>query len=118
LKNLCEELTVKDKKENRRHTSVLQDFLTQYLAVRTSRKIQELVGGAINIVQSFSVKGHPYDNAVMECFFKYLKKEETNRRTYSSFDELKLSIFQYTHGFYNSFRPHSHNKLFLPIRQK
>ena len=118
MKNLCEELTVKDKKENRRHTSVLQDFLTQYLAVRTSRKIQELVGGAINIVQSFSVKGHPYDNAVMECFFKYLKKEETNRRTYSSFDELKLSIFQYTHGFYNSFRPHSHNKLFLPIRQK
>lgn len=31
---------------------------------------------ALNIIQSFSAKGHPYDNAVMECFFKYLKKEE------------------------------------------
>ena len=27
---------------------------------------------ALNIVQSFSAKGHPYDNAVMECFFKYI----------------------------------------------
>ncbi len=68
----------------------------------------------LNIVQSFSAKGHPYDNAVMECFFKYLKKEETNRRTYSSFDELKLSIFQYINGFYNSFRPHSHNNGLSP----
>ncbi len=68
----------------------------------------------LNIVQSFSAKGHPYDNAVMECFFKYLKKEGTNRRTYSSFDELKLSIFQYIHGFYNSFRPHSHNNGLSP----
>lgn len=68
----------------------------------------------LNIVQSFSAKGHPYDNAVMECFFKYLKKEETNRRTYSSFDELNLSIFQYVHGFYNSFRPHSHNNGLSP----
>ena len=34
---------------------------------------------ALNIIQSFSKKGHPYDNAVMECFFKYLKKDETNK---------------------------------------
>lgn len=29
----------------------------------------------LHMVQSFSAKGHPYDNAVMECFFKYLKKK-------------------------------------------
>jgi len=63
----------------------------------------------LNIIQSFSAKGHPYDNAVMECFFKYLKKEETNRRSYSSLDELKISIFKYIFGFYNSTRPHSNN---------
>lgn len=68
----------------------------------------------LNIVQSFSAKGHPYDNAVMECFFKYLKKEETDRRIYSSFDELKISIFEYIHGFYNSYRPHSHNNGLSP----
>ena len=61
------------------------------------------------MIQSFSAKGHPYDNAVMECFFKYLKKEETNRRSYSSLDELKISLFKYIFGFYNSTRPHSNN---------
>lgn len=29
---------------------------------------------SLHMVPSFSRKGHPYDNAVMECFFKYLKK--------------------------------------------
>ena len=64
---------------------------------------------SLGMIQSFSAKGHPYDNAVMECFFKYLKAEETDRRSYSSFDELKLAVFKYIHGFYNSLRPHSHN---------
>lgn len=64
---------------------------------------------SLNIIQSFSAKGYPYDNAAMECFFKYLKKEETDRRTYSTLDELKLSLFKYIDGFYNSVRPHSHN---------
>lgn len=69
---------------------------------------------SLGMIQSFSAKGHPYDNAVMECFFKYLKKEETNRRTYSSFEELKLSLFEYIVGFYNSYRPHSHNNGLAP----
>ena len=63
----------------------------------------------MGIVQSFSAKGHPYDNAVMECFFKYLKKEETERRIYATLDELKTSLFRYINGFYNSLRPHSAN---------
>ena len=57
----------------------------------------------LNIVQSFSAKGHPYDNAVMECFFKYLKKEETKRRKYSNFEELKLSVS----GAFTAFTIHS-----------
>lgn len=31
----------------------------------------------LNIVQSFSKKGYPFDNACYECFFKYLKKKKT-----------------------------------------
>lgn len=68
----------------------------------------------LNMVQSFSAKGHPYDNAVMECFFKYLKMEEINRKSYSSCEELSLSLFEYIHGFYNSLRPHSHNNGLSP----
>lgn len=68
----------------------------------------------LDMIQSFSAKGHPYDNAVVECFFKYLKMEETNRRSYHSFEELSLSLFEYINGFYNSVRPHSHNNGLSP----
>ena len=67
------------------------------------------------MIQSFSAKGYPYDNAVMECFFKYLKYEETNRRSYGSLSELQDALFRYIHGFYNSIRPHSHNNGVSPI---
>ena len=62
---------------------------------------------SLNVVQSFSKRGYPFENAVCECFFKYLKKEETNRRIYHSFEELKMAIFEYIEGFYNSKRPHA-----------
>lgn len=68
-----------------------------------------------SFIQSFSKKGHPYDNAVAEAFFKFLKLEETNRRSYASFDELELSVFEYIH-FYNFKRPHSANDLLSPIQ--
>ena len=69
---------------------------------------------SLHIVQSFSKKGYPFDNAVCECFFKYLKKEETNRRTYHTLQELQTSVFEYIEGFYNSRRPHSSLGLLTP----
>ena len=39
------------------------------------RKHLEMLG----MVQSFSKKGHPYDNAVMECFFKFLRQHRIMR---------------------------------------
>jgi len=63
----------------------------------------------LNMIQSFSAKGYPYDNAVMKCFFKYLKKEELNRRSFQSLEQLQQSLLNYICGFYNSIRPHSHN---------
>ena len=68
----------------------------------------------VDFIQSFSAKGHPYDNAVMESFFKYLKHEELNRRTFNSIQELNLALFEYIEGFYNSRRPHSANNWLSP----
>lgn len=68
----------------------------------------------LGMIQSFSAKGHPYDNAVMECFFKYLKKEELNRRSYQTTEQLKQSLLAYISGFYNAIRPHSHNRGLSP----
>lgn len=66
-------------------------------------------------IQSFSKKGHPYDNAVAEAFFKFLKLEETDRHSYHSIEDLELSIFDYIH-FYNFKRPHSANNLLSPVQ--
>lgn len=67
-----------------------------------------------NITQSFSKKGYPWDNSVMEAFFKYAKQEEFSRRSFASVAEVKMAAFQYIEGFYNSRRPHSANKMLTP----
>ena len=74
---------------------------SQYTALAFKKLLDSL-----NVVQSFSKKGYPFDNAVAESFFKYLKKEETNRRIYSSLADLRIALFEYIDGYYNSIRPH------------
>jgi transposase InsO family protein len=76
---------------------------TQY----TSAAFRKMLDNA-DFVQSFSAKGHPYDNAVAESFFKFLKLEEIGRRTFAALDDLQLSLHGYA-TFYNSQRPHSAN---------
>ena len=66
------------------------------------------------LVPSYSKPGYPYDNAVMEAFFKYIKKEELDRRQFHSMEEVVLSTFEYIEGWYNSKRPHSHNQMLTP----
>lgn len=67
-----------------------------------------------DVLQSFSRKGYPFDNAVVESFFKYLKQDEVNRRTYHTLQELQLSIFEYIEGYYNSRRPHGTLNMLTP----
>lgn len=66
------------------------------------------------IIQSLSKPGYPWDNAVTEAFFKYMKKEELNRRTFSCLQEVQLSCFEYIEGFYNSQRPHGTLDMLTP----
>jgi transposase InsO family protein len=73
----------------------------------TAKEFRKVLDG-MNFTQSFSAKGHPYDNAVAEAFFKFLKLEEIDRRTFSSLQELDLTLFEYVR-FYNNSRPHSAN---------
>ena len=59
-----------------------------------------------NIVQSFSKKGYPFDNACCESFFKHMKKNRVNRKKYHSAEELRLDLFDYIENFYNNKLPH------------
>ena len=60
----------------------------------------------LDIMQSFSKKGYPFDNACCESFFKYLKKYRTKGRTYRTAEELRLDLFDYIERLYNNQLPH------------
>lgn len=73
---------------------------TQY----TSFAFEKLLH-ACQAEQSFSKSGCPHDNAVIESFFAYLKKEELYRRRYTSVKNFLSGIDRYI-AFYNDQRPH------------
>jgi putative transposase len=54
-----------------------------------------------------SRKGNPYDNAVIESFFKTLKRELVNEGNYGDHEQARLSIFRYIETYYNEKRLHS-----------
>ena len=68
---------------------------------------------ALNVTQSFSRPHIPYDNSVVESFFKNIKAEELYRRKYRSERDFKESVARYI-IFYNSERPHSILKYWTP----
>lgn len=83
----------------------------------TSNQFRKLLDSC-NVIQSFSAKGYPYDNAVVESFFKFLKLEELNRQTFYTKTQLDLSLFEYIDGFYNTKRPHSANGMLSPNQKE
>ena len=83
----------------------------------TAKDFRQLLD-RVNVVQSFSAKGYPYENAVAESFFKFLKLEEINRKSFSTKSQLDLSLFEYIEGFYNRRRPHSANEMLSPNQKE
>ena len=59
------------------------------------------------MVQSASRPGTPLDNAVAESFFKTLKRELAEERSYGTRDEAKQDIFKYIELYCNRVRMHS-----------
>ena len=59
----------------------------------------------IEVIQSFSHPGTPYDNAVNESFFACMKREELSHKFYTAVEDLMKDVEEYT-AFYNSLRPH------------
>ena len=65
------------------------------------------------MTQSLSRKSTPYDNSVMEAFFKTLKAEELYRNNYRSEREFRERVGAYIE-FYNGKRPHHINRYRTP----
>jgi putative transposase len=61
-----------------------------------------------NIIPSMSRRGNCYDNAVVESFFKTLKRECVRKQVFITREAAKAAIFHYIEMFYNSKRRHSY----------
>jgi len=59
----------------------------------------------LGVEQSFSEPYTPYDNSVMEAFFKSMKAEELYRTKYRSENDFRKSVDEYI-IFFNTKRPH------------
>lgn len=68
---------------------------------------------SLNVTQSFSRSGFPYDNAVIESFFSNMKRKELYRTKYRSEKEFKAAVDTYMQ-FYNNKRPHKNNQYKAP----
>lgn len=63
---------------------------------------------ASNFIRSYSKKGTPWDNAVIESFHALIKREWLNRFVIQSLSHAHKLIFEYIEAFYNTKRIHNH----------
>lgn len=92
---------------------VYTDRGSQYTSDRFCRELEER-----GFVQSFSRKGCPYDNAVMESFYRTLKRELPLDRRYDTRKEARQEINKFIELYYNTKRPHSSLGNLSPVEYK
>ena len=61
-----------------------------------------------SFIRSYSKKGNPWDNAVIESFHALIKREWLNRFVIRHLSHAHELIFEYIETFYNTKRIHSH----------
>ena len=72
----------------------------------TGSRFQELLRQK-KCQSSMSRKGNPYDNALMQSFYKTLKRELINDAHFTTIEQAQLEIFKYIETYYNPKRLHS-----------
>ena len=72
----------------------------------TSGNFQSLLR-AHGAVSSVSRKGNPYDNALMESFYRTIKRELVQDAHYGNSEQARQDIFRYIELYYNTKRIHS-----------
>lgn len=82
----------------------------QYTAYIFRQRLRDL-----QVKQSFSTPGNPYDNSVCESFFHSLKKEALYHHLYETPQELEEVLDEYI-DFYNGYRPHRKLNMKTPIQ--
>ena len=73
---------------------------------------------SVNVTQSMSKAGCPYDNSPMESFYGTFKSEFIRQNRFETDQELNESTLDYVYGYYNHIRPHSSNGYMTPFEKR
>ena len=73
---------------------------------------------SVNVIQSMSKAGYPYDNAPMERYFNTLKNECTNLYVFKTEEDLCRTVEEFAYATYNHVRPHSYNGYRTPYQTR
>ena len=73
---------------------------------------------AAKFIHSYSRKGNPWDNAVIESFHSLIKREWLNRYVIKNFIHAHKLVFEYIDAFYNTKRIHGHCNMVSPYEFK
>ena len=73
---------------------------------------------SVNVTQSMSKAGYPYDNAPMERYFNTLKNECTNFYEFATEEALYQIVEEFAYVDYNHVRPHSYNDYRTPFEAR
>jgi transposase InsO family protein len=73
---------------------------------------------SVNVTQSMSKAGYPYDNAPMERYFNTLKNECTNLYEFDTEEDLCKAVEEFAYVTYNHVRPHSFNNYNTPFQAR
>ncbi|WP_409193513.1 integrase core domain-containing protein [Bacillus cereus] len=69
-------------------------------------------------MSSISRRRTPYDNALMESFYKAIKRELIQGAKFTAPEQARKEIFKYIELYYNTKRIHSSLGYFSPIELK
>ena len=73
---------------------------------------------SVQVTQSMSKAGYPYDNAPMERYFNTLKNECTNLYEFATEEALYQAVEEFAYVVYNHVRPHSFNGYRTPFEAR
>lgn len=73
---------------------------------------------SVNVTQSMSKAGYPYDNAPMERYFNTLKNDCINLHKYATEEALYTAVEEFAYVTYNHLRPHSSNGYKTPFEAR
>lgn len=94
--------------------------VTKPLVMHSDRGIQyvssEYIEATKGMINSYSKKAFPWDNACIESFHSLIKREWLNRFKIFDYNQTYKLIFEYIETFYNTVRIHSHCNYLSPAK--